>query len=193
MEILLYSTRAKPKTASRLLAHTWTLYLPTQTPGCVQPHLPPCFSADISSWMLQESSETKMPSPWPTQTVDPFKLTRAGDKLYGRGTTDCLGHAALVTLLMAELARRRPRLSKTVVAVIIANEENSRVPLPSHPSHNRPRPQRMRLPRASHKHQIQTSKAMGCFLSAQSMERCIARLRMISPCGRNTGSAWTSW
>jgi len=29
--------------------------------------------------------------------VDPFKLTIEGDKLYGRGTTDCLGHVALLT------------------------------------------------------------------------------------------------
>lgn len=28
---------------------------------------------------------------------DPFSLTVEGDKLYGRGTTDCLGHVALVT------------------------------------------------------------------------------------------------
>ncbi len=28
---------------------------------------------------------------------DPFTLSVEGDKLYGRGTTDCLGHVALVT------------------------------------------------------------------------------------------------
>lgn len=28
---------------------------------------------------------------------DPFSLTVEGDKLYGRGTTDCLGHVALMT------------------------------------------------------------------------------------------------
>lgn len=28
---------------------------------------------------------------------DPFTLTVEGDKLYGRGTTDCLGHVALMT------------------------------------------------------------------------------------------------
>lgn len=64
--------------------------------------------------------------------MDPFKLTRDGDKLYGRGTTDCLGHAAIVTMLMAGLAKHRPSLSKTVVAVLIANEENAKAcaPLP---------------------------------------------------------------
>eukprot|EP00873_Tetraselmis_striata_P037083 jgi/Tetstr1/457347/TSEL_043950.t1 len=57
---------------------------------------------------------------------DPFKLVREGDKLYGRGTTDCLGHAAILTMIMAELGRRRPVLKKTMVAVFIANEENSK-------------------------------------------------------------------
>jgi acetylornithine deacetylase len=28
---------------------------------------------------------------------DPFQLSVEGDKLYGRGTTDCLGHVALMT------------------------------------------------------------------------------------------------
>lgn len=28
---------------------------------------------------------------------DPFTLSVEGDKLYGRGTTDCLGHVALMT------------------------------------------------------------------------------------------------
>lgn len=31
---------------------------------------------------------------------DPFKLTVEGDKLYGRGTTDCLGHVALLTRIV---------------------------------------------------------------------------------------------
>lgn len=61
------------------------------------------------------------------QTFDPFKLTREGDMLRGRGTTDCLGHVALVALLMEELGRSRPPLERSVVAVFIANEENSRV------------------------------------------------------------------
>lgn len=55
---------------------------------------------------------------------DPFKLTREGDLLYGRGTTDCLGHCALLTDLMITLAERRPKLKTTVVVVLIANEEN---------------------------------------------------------------------
>jgi acetylornithine deacetylase len=29
--------------------------------------------------------------------LDPFALTVEGDHLYGRGTTDCLGHVALMT------------------------------------------------------------------------------------------------
>ena len=37
---------------------------------------------------------------WPLR----FKLTQDGDKLYGRGTTDCLGHVALITTLLQFLA-----------------------------------------------------------------------------------------
>ena len=55
---------------------------------------------------------------------DPFKLTVEGDKLYGRGATDCLGHVALLTELMLGLATERPALQRTVTAVLIANEEN---------------------------------------------------------------------
>ena len=38
------------------------------------------------------------PEAW---SVDPFKLTMDGDNLYGRGTTDCLGHVALMTTIFA--------------------------------------------------------------------------------------------
>lgn len=58
---------------------------------------------------------------------DPFSLSVEGDKLRGRGTTDCLGHVALVTELMRRLGQTRPALKSTVVAVFIANEENSSV------------------------------------------------------------------
>lgn len=54
---------------------------------------------------------------------DPFKLTVDGDKLYGRGTTDCLGHVALLTLFLAELGRARPLLKRSVVVLFIAAEE----------------------------------------------------------------------
>lgn len=46
----------------------------------------------------------------------------------GRGTTDCLGHVALVTELMRKLGVTKPNLKNTVVAVFIANEENSSIP-----------------------------------------------------------------
>lgn len=55
---------------------------------------------------------------------DPFTLHRDDDVLYGRGTTDCLGHVALLTDLLATLAEQKPVLSRTVVVVFIANEEN---------------------------------------------------------------------
>lgn len=51
-----------------------------------------------------------------------------GDKLCGRGTTDCLGHVALVTELMKRLGETKPKLKSTVVAVFIASEENSSIP-----------------------------------------------------------------
>lgn len=56
---------------------------------------------------------------------NPFKLKREGDLLYGRGTTDCLGHVALLTEMMAQLGDSRPNLEHSVVVVFIANEENS--------------------------------------------------------------------
>lgn len=55
--------------------------------------------------------------------VDPFKMTVKGDKLYGRGTTDCLGHVAVVTDLFCHLAETKPKLATNVVAVFIASEE----------------------------------------------------------------------
>jgi acetylornithine deacetylase len=55
---------------------------------------------------------------------DPFSLTIEGDMLYGRGTTDCLGHCALLTDLMATLAETKPALRTSVVVILIANEEN---------------------------------------------------------------------
>ncbi|KAJ9526241.1 hypothetical protein QJQ45_009706 [Haematococcus lacustris] len=59
--------------------------------------------------------------------ADPFSLTRDGDKLRGRGTTDCLGHVALLTQLFRELAIARPPLQRSLVGVWISNEENSKV------------------------------------------------------------------
>ena len=54
---------------------------------------------------------------------DPFKLIKEGDKLYGRGTTDCLGHVCLLTRLMCDLAKRNVKLNKTVVVIFICGEE----------------------------------------------------------------------
>ena len=55
-----------------------------------------------------------------TWSHDPFKLTVEGDKLYGRGTTDCLGHVAMITELFLQLADTTPDLKRKVVAVFIA-------------------------------------------------------------------------
>ena len=62
------------------------------------------------------------PSGWER---NPFVLQRDGDTLYGRGTTDCLGHVALLTDLILTLAEQKPALERSVVIVFIANEENS--------------------------------------------------------------------
>ncbi|PNH11605.1 Acetylornithine deacetylase [Tetrabaena socialis] len=66
---------------------------------------------------------TANPEAW---TFDPFSLSRDGDKLRGRGTTDCLGHVALLTEFFRQLAESRARIKRTVVGVFIANEENSK-------------------------------------------------------------------
>lgn len=65
------------------------------------------------------------PEDW---TVDPFKMSIDGDKLYGRGTTDCLGHVALVTELFVELAKANVRPARTIAAVLIVSEENTEIP-----------------------------------------------------------------
>lgn len=57
----------------------------------------------------------------------PFELQIEGERLYGRGVTDCLGHVAVLTDLFAQLAEQQPALDHSVVAVIIANEELSAV------------------------------------------------------------------
>ena len=59
---------------------------------------------------------------------DPFTLSREGDKLYARGTTDCLGHVALITEFFRQLAVNKPKLNVKVVAVFIASEENNSPP-----------------------------------------------------------------
>ena len=65
------------------------------------------------------------PEQW---TKDPFTLERDAenpDKVYGRGTTDCLGHVAMLAVAFKELAILRPKLERTIIAVLIANEENA--------------------------------------------------------------------
>jgi acetylornithine deacetylase len=65
------------------------------------------------------------PSEW---NLDPFKLTVDEDKLYGRGTTDYLGHVALRCLLFKQLAIQKPTLDFRVGAVLIADEESGFTP-----------------------------------------------------------------
>lgn len=54
---------------------------------------------------------------------DPFHLTQEDDRLYGRGTTDCLGHVALLTRVLHALGTCRPKMKRSVVVLFIAGEE----------------------------------------------------------------------
>jgi|EP00927_Polykrikos_kofoidii_P066415 acetylornithine deacetylase len=58
-----------------------------------------------------------------TWDMDPFTLTIEGGRLYGRGTTDCLCHVALLTCVLKELGKNKPKLKQNVVVVFIAAEE----------------------------------------------------------------------
>jgi acetylornithine deacetylase len=64
------------------------------------------------------------PEDW---SFNPFELKREGDKVFGRGVTDCLGHVALLAHVFQGLAIAKPVLDVNVVAVFIANEEASDV------------------------------------------------------------------
>jgi acetylornithine deacetylase/succinyl-diaminopimelate desuccinylase-like protein len=60
---------------------------------------------------------------------DPFQLHVGDDgTLYGRGVTDCLGHVAVITDLLAQMAEKGARPARTLKVVLIANEEDSPLP-----------------------------------------------------------------
>lgn len=60
---------------------------------------------------------------------DPFVLGEGPDgTLYGRGVTDCLGHVAVLTDFVAQLAERGSRPRRTLQVVLIANEEEAPLP-----------------------------------------------------------------
>eukprot|EP01134_Creolimax_fragrantissima_P005605 CFRG5605T1 len=54
---------------------------------------------------------------------NPFKFELEGDKMWGRGTTDCLGHVALITTIFGQMAEENIKLDISVYAVFIASEE----------------------------------------------------------------------
>jgi len=58
---------------------------------------------------------------------DPFSVTREGDKVVGRGVTDCTGHVALFAIILKELARINYKSRVNLIVVFIANEENSSI------------------------------------------------------------------
>jgi acetylornithine deacetylase len=60
---------------------------------------------------------------------NPFALWEGpGGVLYGRGVTDCLGHVAVLTDLLAQLAERGERPRRTLKVVLISNEESTDLP-----------------------------------------------------------------
>jgi acetylornithine deacetylase/succinyl-diaminopimelate desuccinylase-like protein len=55
---------------------------------------------------------------------DPFALHVGDDgTLYGRGVTDCLGHVAVLTDLLVQMAATNSRPRSTLTVILIANEE----------------------------------------------------------------------
>jgi acetylornithine deacetylase len=58
---------------------------------------------------------------------EPFKLivehTADDILLHGRGTTDCLGHVALLSMMIKKLAQKEVRLAHEIILVFIADEE----------------------------------------------------------------------
>ena len=60
-----------------------------------------------------------------TWSRDPFTLARDGDKLYGRGTSDCLCNVAITALVMRALSQHGSRLSpKTPTTTTTQNDDD---------------------------------------------------------------------
>ncbi|XP_038888364.1 acetylornithine deacetylase-like [Benincasa hispida] len=68
-----------------------------------------------------------VPADRETWEFDPFSLSIDGDKLRGRGTTDCLGHVALLTELLKKIAETKLKLKSSVVVIFIVSEENNSI------------------------------------------------------------------
>lgn len=69
-----------------------------------------------------------VPADWEAEhwERDPFKLWVGDDgTLYGRGVTDCLGHVAVLTDFVCQLAERGERPSRSIKIVLISNEEEA--------------------------------------------------------------------
>lgn len=65
------------------------------------------------------------PIQWKT---DPFQMVVDGDRLVFRGSTDCLGHVALETLILEQLAMHNIDLGYKLIVVFIADEEQGSDP-----------------------------------------------------------------
>ncbi len=55
---------------------------------------------------------------------NPFQLIVEGDVMYGRGTTDCIGHVAALTEFLLTLSEQKIQLATTIVVLFMANEES---------------------------------------------------------------------
>ncbi|GMF33051.1 unnamed protein product [Phytophthora lilii] len=111
-------------------------------------YAPPSAAADKTLALVGSHMDVVPANPEGWQR-NPFSLTVEGDKLFGRGTTDCLGHVALLTcrwsseverveagvdmlvacsvVLFRELAKHKVPTKTQVVCVLIASEENSEI------------------------------------------------------------------
>lgn len=69
-----------------------------------------------------------VPADWEGESWerDPFELWVGDDgTLYGRGVTDCLGHVAVLTDFIAQIAERGQRPKRRIQVVLISNEEEA--------------------------------------------------------------------
>lgn len=58
-------------------------------------------------------------------TYSPFALTRVGERLYGRGTSDMKGGVAAMSAVLIELARKKIKLQGRLTVIFVADEEAS--------------------------------------------------------------------
>ncbi|OAY70041.1 Acetylornithine deacetylase [Ananas comosus] len=116
----------KPK-ENRVARHVLDVLLPLSTTPNNGGGGGPLVVQHITNPKYPERGNVIAEYPAPATKFNPFSLSVDGDRLQGRGTTDCLGHVALVTELMKRLGETKPKLKNSIYAVFICNEENGEV------------------------------------------------------------------